>query len=181
MESLRPGSEPSVARSSSPALRQYLRRASPATNDDSNRSTIHYVPAQTSDDIERSSVRSSVGKQQTHIGYEKFDAPSTDGGRAAQPPHVLWTGLPVYALTWEILGIIISILFLILGAFVAKLKDQNETEWSKTVIQATRVAPSIWPILFSGVLGNAVRRFANWRVEHGIQLLVRRSLSLVMY
>jgi hypothetical protein len=41
---------------------------------------------------------------------------------------------------------------------------------------ATRIAPSLWPVLFSGVLGNAVRALADWRVEHGIDLIVRDGL-----
>jgi hypothetical protein len=62
---------------------------------------------------------------------------------------------------------------LVLGALVVSLKDRPESYWSMRIVQATRIAPSLWPILFSGILGNAVRHFANWRVERGVPLLVR--------
>jgi hypothetical protein len=64
------------------------------------------------------------------------------------------------------------------GAFVVNLKDQPQTDWSTRIIQATRIAPSIWPVLFSGVIGNAVRRFADWRAERGVPLLVSITRSM---
>jgi hypothetical protein len=108
---------------------------------------------------------------------------------------VYWNGNAWYALTWEFLGIVVSICFLgksnvqyirslanmyvVLGAFVVHLKDQQESAWSIQVIQATRIAPSLWPILFSGVLGNAIRALADWRVERGVGLLVCNELPIV--
>jgi hypothetical protein len=59
-----------------------------------------------------------------------------------------------------------------LGACVASLEGKTATNWSFRVIQATKIAPSVWPIVFSGVLGNAVRSFADWTVERGVSLLV---------
>jgi hypothetical protein len=69
--------------------------------------------------------------------------------------------------------------FVVLGAFVVHLKDQQESAWSIQVIQATRIAPSLWPILFSGILGNAIRALADWRVERGVDLLVRNEIKIV--
>lgn len=102
-----------------------------------------------------------------------------------------WKGNAWYALTWEVLGIVVAICFLskscaqytqsitnvsvVLGAFVVHLNDQQESAWSIRVIQATRLAPSLWPILFSGVLGNAIRALADWHVERGVDLLVRKE------
>ncbi|KAH7073753.1 hypothetical protein BKA63DRAFT_554084 [Paraphoma chrysanthemicola] len=95
---------------------------------------------------------------------------------------VLWKGLPTYLLTWELLGIVLSASFLVLGACVASLHGKSKSDWANRVIQATRIAPSVWPIVFSGVLGNAVRAFADWRVERGIPLLALEQLlgSLTM-
>jgi len=115
-----------------------------------------------------------MSDESPHYTYESVNA--TDISTSGNAPHVLLKGTPAYALTWDFLGILISILFLILGAFVVSLRSQIESEWSKRIIQATRIAPSIWPILFSGILGNAVRQFANWRAERGIRLLVRASI-----
>lgn len=109
-------------------------------------------------------------KKQAHHGYEHVD---TVDRSDAHSDRVCWKGISASALTWELLGIIISILFLTLGACVTSLRGETESEWSKRILQVTRIAPSVWPILFSGVLGNAVRRFANWRAERGARLLVR--------
>jgi hypothetical protein len=103
-----------------------------------------------------------------------------------------WRGNAWYALTWEVLGIAVSICFLseskfviyksianayvVLGAFVVNLKDQQQSAWSIRVLQATRIAPSLWPILFSGVLGNAIRALADWRVERGVDLMTLEQL-----
>ncbi|KAH7086110.1 hypothetical protein BKA63DRAFT_560721 [Paraphoma chrysanthemicola] len=96
--------------------------------------------------------------------------------------NVQWKGLSMYLITWELLSLALCGAFLALGACVASLEGQPQTKWSNQVIQATRIAPSIWPIVFSGILANAVRAFANWRVERGISLLALEQLlgSLTM-
>lgn len=142
-----------------------------STFDGNKRSSTHHVN-DTSFDL--ADKVTPVGNKSPHYRYESVD--TTDKSASENAAHVLWKGIPAYALTWELLGILILVLFLILGAFVVSLRGQTESEWSKRIIQATRIAPSIWPILFSGVLGNAVRRFANWRVERGIRLLVRATI-----
>ncbi|KAH7116148.1 hypothetical protein B0J11DRAFT_118506 [Dendryphion nanum] len=70
----------------------------------------------------------------------------------------------------------------VLGACVADLNGLPQTKWSRRVIQATNIAPSLWPIIFSSVLGNAVRTVADWRVERGVSLLTLEQLmgSLTM-
>lgn len=104
------------------------------------------------------SNQNEATKKQAHNGYEHVDTVDKSG---AHTDRVCWKGISASALTWELLGIVISILFLTLGACVTSLRGQTGSEWSKRVLQVTRIAPSVWPILFSGVLGNAVRRFAN--------------------
>jgi hypothetical protein len=61
----------------------------------------------------------------------------------------------------------------VLGACVVNLEGEFQSRWGTRVIQATRIAPSLWTIMFSGVVGNALRAFADWRLEHGIALTVR--------
>ncbi|KAJ4314096.1 hypothetical protein N0V94_006610 [Neodidymelliopsis sp. IMI 364377] len=141
--------------------------------DDHASSAIAYTSPQAHEnDIISSSNDSSAGKKSPHYTYKSVDTFGTDNSDSNAATRVLWKGIPVYALTWELLGVVIAVLFLILGAFVTNLRGQTESEWSKRVLQATRVAPSVWPILFSGVLGNTLRRFANWRAERGVSLLV---------
>ncbi|KAH0430250.1 hypothetical protein CcaCcLH18_07923 [Colletotrichum camelliae] len=59
-----------------------------------------------------------------------------------------WNGLPWYRFLGDFLSILLSICFI-----------------------ATELAPSLWPVVFSGVVGNALKAYANWRVEKGTSLL----------
>ncbi|KAF2727384.1 hypothetical protein EJ04DRAFT_479071 [Polyplosphaeria fusca] len=115
----------------------------------------------------------ALGRNSVHSEQEGESEPSTT---------TFWRGLPSYALTSEILGIIISVCFLALGICVAQLEGKPESLWSRRVIQATLIAPSIWPILFSGVLATAIRALADWQIERGISLLALEQLlgSLTM-
>jgi hypothetical protein len=118
-----------------------------------------------------------------------------EGPLSRSQKSVLWRGLPFTSLVWEIFGVILSICFLgtsefprkfaacmivyittnnqeVLGAFVASLQGKLESKWSNQVVQVTKIAPSVWPVVFSGILGNAIRALADWKVERGIPLLV---------
>ena len=66
----------------------------------------------------------------------------------------------------------VTLMSAVLGVCIAALKDKPEGAWSKGVIDVTRIAPSIWPIVFSGILGNSIRTLADWQLERGISLLV---------
>lgn len=59
------------------------------------------------------------------------------------------------------------------------LDGQPQSLWSDHVIQATKVATSLWPVMFSGLLGNAIRGFADWRVERGESLMVWPIIDMV--
>jgi hypothetical protein len=119
----------------------------------------------------------------------------SEGPLSRSQGSVLWRGPPFTSLVWEILGVILSICFLgtsefprkfaawmiiyittnnqkVLGAFVASLQGKFESKWSNQVVQVTKIAPSVWPVVFSGILGNAIRALADWKVERGIPLLV---------
>jgi hypothetical protein len=61
---------------------------------------------------------------------------------------------------------------IVLGGMIVSLRDQPQSTIGASVIQITRVVPSIWPILFSGVLGNAVRALADFLAERGATMLV---------
>jgi hypothetical protein len=61
---------------------------------------------------------------------------------------------------------------IVLGGLVVNMEGKTKTTWETRIVQATRIAPSLWPILFSGVIGNALRTFADWRLERGVPLMV---------
>jgi hypothetical protein len=66
--------------------------------------------------------------------------------------------------------LLFTIAFVGLGIAVIKLKGQPESDWSDKVVSATRIAPSLFPILFSAVLGNALKVWAHFKVERGSTL-----------
>jgi hypothetical protein len=39
--------------------------------------------------------------------------------------------------------------------------------------QALRVAVSVWPIIFAGIVAQSLRAYATYRVERGVRLMVR--------
>ncbi|KAF4905625.1 hypothetical protein CGCF415_v008222 [Colletotrichum fructicola] len=75
------------------------------------------------------------------------------------------------------MAIALSICFLALGVCICSLREQEESEWSGTVIVATELAPSFWPVIFSGVISNALKAYANWHLERGVPL---RALEQVL-
>jgi hypothetical protein len=126
---------------------------------------------------------------QVNLRASYEDGKAANDERYTSSTAVLWKGLPRYLLTWELVSITLSLCFLglriipylncniannvaALGASLASLQGKPESPWSARVMQASRIAPSIWPIVFSGVLGNAMRAFADYRVERGVSLLV---------
>ena len=146
----------------------------------------------------------STNQHQPFTGYDDDDvralngSGSVDSGEKNRPgTAVFWKGLPVYILSWDILSVLLSICFLgkapcilldiqdtedwtVLGASVASLEGKVQSNWPRRVIQASRIAPSVWPIVFSGILGNAIRALADWRVERGLSLMVRAVSSCLL-
>ncbi|KAJ0345992.1 hypothetical protein KNSL1_007902 [Colletotrichum chrysophilum] len=77
---------------------------------------------------------------------ETTDLPET---RHVQDSSLInWNGLPWYRFLGDFLSMLLAICFI-----------------------ATELAPSLWPVIFSGVIGNALKAYANWRVEKGTSLL----------
>ncbi|KAF0324967.1 hypothetical protein GQ607_007860 [Colletotrichum asianum] len=64
-----------------------------------------------------------------------------------------------------------------LGLCICFLRGQEESEWSRAVIVVTELTPSLWPVIFSGVIGNALKAYANWHLERGVSL---RALEQVL-
>ncbi|KAI8270934.1 hypothetical protein K4K58_006729 [Colletotrichum sp. SAR11_239] len=75
-----------------------------------------------------------------------------------------WNGLPWYRFLGDFLSMLLAICFI--GWF--PLLDLRDTG---NLTGSTELAPSLWPVIFSGVIGNALKAYANWRVEKGTSLL----------
>uniref|UniRef100_L2FM26 Uncharacterized protein n=1 Tax=Colletotrichum fructicola (strain Nara gc5) TaxID=1213859 RepID=L2FM26_COLFN len=100
---------------------------------------------------------------------ETTDLPET---RHVQDSSLInWNGLPWYRFLGDFLSMLLAICFIALGICVVRLRGEEESGWSRQVVAATELAPSLWPVIFSGVIGNALKAYANWRVEKGTSLL----------
>ena len=58
----------------------------------------------------------------------------------------------------------------VLGAFVVRLRDQPESNWGDIILQSTKVAPTIWPIVFAAVVGGMLKASAHHKVQQGASL-----------
>lgn len=57
------------------------------------------------------------------------------------------------------------------AGFVFISLDQHErSNWSDKVVEFSRIMPTVWPIIFAAVFGDAIKWFAYWRLERGVQL-----------
>jgi hypothetical protein len=98
------------------------------------------------------------------VSFDKRAAKRLDAlrPRALLRPSARWVEFAP-----EITNLLFTVAFVGLGIAVIKLKGQEESGWSEKVISATRIAPSLFPILFSAVLGNALKVWAHFKVERG--------------
>lgn len=76
----------------------------------------------------------------------------------------------------EFINLIFTALFLAFGIAVIKLKGQPQSPWTDTVDEATRLVPTLFPILFSSVLGNSLKNFAHFKLERGATILSLEQL-----
>jgi hypothetical protein len=56
------------------------------------------------------------------------------------------------------------------------LNHREETPSTKKVIHAITIAPSFWPLLFAGILGNTFKALAHWKLERGTRLGILEQL-----
>jgi hypothetical protein len=82
--------------------------------------------------------------------------------RRLQPASARWAEFAP-----ELTNLLFTVAFVGLGIAVIRLKGQPESRWSDKVVSATKIAPSLFPILFSAVLGNALKVWAHYKVERG--------------
>ncbi|KAF5490115.1 hypothetical protein CGCS363_v012046 [Colletotrichum siamense] len=106
---------------------------------------------------------------------DEHSSPKSESDQTRSPVH--WNGLPWSRFLGDIIAIALSLCFLALGVCICSIRGQEESEWSKKVIVATELAPSFWPVIFSGVVGNALKAYANWHLERGVPL---RALEQVL-
>jgi hypothetical protein len=66
---------------------------------------------------------------------------------------------------------------LVLGITALTLDGKSVSGWGNNIVRATRLGPSVFPIVFVGLVGRFMRSIALWRAEHGGKLDVSLTLS----
>ncbi|KIW87468.1 uncharacterized protein Z519_11791 [Cladophialophora bantiana CBS 173.52] len=56
------------------------------------------------------------------------------------------------------------------------MRNKPQTLWAAEVIQATKVAPTIWPLVFAAVVGSMLKAKAHERAQHGTTIGVLEQL-----
>jgi peptidoglycan/LPS O-acetylase OafA/YrhL len=85
---------------------------------------------------------------------------------------VEWRGPSRLPLLLEVFNVAVGVFFFAAGFVFISLNHKEQTNWSDTVIQFSRIMPTLWPIVFAAILGNAIKWFAYWRLESSIELQV---------
>ncbi|EQB45532.1 hypothetical protein CGLO_15583 [Colletotrichum gloeosporioides Cg-14] len=123
-------------------------------------------------DTSNEAVQKSSGNNKSTASGNVRETTDLPESRHVQDSSLInWNGLPWYRFLGDFLSMLLAICFIALGICVVRLRGEEESGWSRQVVAATELAPSLWPVIFSGVIGNALKAYANWRVEKGTSLL----------
>lgn len=66
-----------------------------------------------------------------------------------------------------------------LGALVITLSNQPKSSLGDSVIEATQIAPTIWPLAFAAIVGGMLRLAAHKYAERGTKLGVGYNLPIL--
>ncbi|KAI1841617.1 hypothetical protein JX266_012170 [Neoarthrinium moseri] len=76
----------------------------------------------------------------------------------------VWMGKSRWNLIPDLLWLLLPIMFF------GELQERPESPWASKVVLASTIAPSIWPLIFSAIVGGTLKAFADWKVERGLSL-----------
>jgi len=63
-----------------------------------------------------------------------------------------------------------ALLYIALGVLIILLRDQPESTWGNRVLEAVKVSPTVWPLVFAAVIGSRLKASAHRKVEQGATL-----------
>jgi hypothetical protein len=63
-----------------------------------------------------------------------------------------------------------------LGTLVIILRDDIESQWGNQVLEAVKVSPTLWPLVFAAVIGSRLRASAHKKAQHGTTLGVNKII-----
>ena len=91
----------------------------------------------------------------------------------------LWQRSRSYAIFMFIGDTILSlvpVIFVILAFRALALDGEGSSEGGHAVLEAAKIAPTIFPIIFAAVVGRLMRTYALWKAERGTRLGVLEQL-----
>ncbi|RDW92631.1 hypothetical protein BP5796_02025 [Coleophoma crateriformis] len=79
-------------------------------------------------------------------------------------------------IVWSIM-ISLPLLFIVLAILTASATGKPEaSSLGQGITRANKVAVSLWPIAFAAIAAQALRMYASWKVESGLQLMTLEQL-----
>ncbi|KAF9882740.1 hypothetical protein FE257_005331 [Aspergillus nanangensis] len=79
--------------------------------------------------------------------------------------------------TLEIVLSVVPMLFLVLAIMGIRIHGQQISAYGEGIIQATKLGPSIFPIVFTAIVGTMMRNYALWRAENCAPLGILEQLN----
>ncbi|KAJ5622997.1 hypothetical protein N7490_011602 [Penicillium lividum] len=76
----------------------------------------------------------------------------------------------------------VPLAFLVFAILAIRLNKDEISSYGEEIVQAAKLSPSIFPIVFAAIAGNMLRNYALWRAEHcaplGLLEQLNRSTSM---
>lgn len=131
------------------------------------------------DDEQQSTSKKSLSNPMTQNGsFDKREGslhsvsdniPSWPTGSANLSSHTLAHKI---SFLWDANITFFPVVFIILAISAAGLSNKGMSEWGEQVIAATRLGPTIFPIIFAALVGRLAKHVARYRVERGATVAV---------
>ncbi|KAL4906290.1 hypothetical protein BDW74DRAFT_177306 [Aspergillus multicolor] len=81
------------------------------------------------------------------------------------------------SLSFDVILALIPIIFLALAITAIRLDGDDVSDYGAKVIQTTKLAPSVFPIVFAAIVGSMMRSYALWRAERSASLGTLEQLN----
>jgi len=79
----------------------------------------------------------------------------------------LFTTTRVLGLVWNIMVTLLPLLFIAFAIIVHQLNNKSISDWGEQVVAASRLGPTIFPIMFTLLVGRSMKSLARYLMEKG--------------
>lgn len=78
----------------------------------------------------------------------------------------------ILALLWDSILTLLPLLLVVLAITAVRLNNKQLSAWGKSVVAATRLGPTMLPILFTALVGRFTKFLARYLMERGTTVTV---------